>query len=84
MHNNHSQRVFPVLLPMAVAQDLHTGFDFDQTFFGWKQWNSPGQKEAGDGLDVSATQTASRHKFSYCRLRSSHNLILNGYENIKA
>jgi hypothetical protein len=34
-------------------------------------------------LDVSAAQTASRYKFSYCRLRSSHTLILNGYENIE-
>jgi len=78
MHNNHRKRIFPVWLPVAVAQHLHTGFDFDQTPFGWKQRNSSSQKKIRYGLNVSATQTAPWHKFSGCSLRSSHHLILNG------
>jgi hypothetical protein len=42
-----------------VAQHLHAGFDFDQTLFGWRQHNSPRQKKTGQGLKMSATQTAS-------------------------
>jgi hypothetical protein len=83
MHNNHRQRIFPVLLPVAVAQHFDAGFDFDQTPFAWKQRNSAPQKKIRHGLKVSATQTAPGHKFSCYSLRTSHSLILNGEDRVK-
>jgi len=80
VHDDYRQRVVSVFLPVAVAQHLHSGFDFDQPSFGWRQRNSPWKKKTGKGLNMSATQTASGHKFSGYSLRSSHVLILNGYE----
>src|SRR6202035_3372628 len=64
VHNNRSERFFPLRLPVAMTQHLHAGFDFDQTPFGWRQRNSPRQKKARQGLKVATTHTASPHKFS--------------------
>jgi hypothetical protein len=65
-------------LPMAVAEHLHTGFDLDQTLFGGRNRNAPGQKKTSQSLKMSASQTAPGHKFSVYGLRSLHILILNG------
>src|ERR1700733_14868675 len=83
MHSNYRQRILPVWLPVAVAEHLHAGFDLDQTLFGRGQGNAPWQKKAGQGLNMSPTQSASGHKFPCYSLRSSHTLILNGYGSSK-
>ena len=53
MHDNHSQRIFPIGLPVAMTQHLRAGFDFDQSLFGGRKRNSPGQKETCQGLKMS-------------------------------
>src|SRR5580700_565446 len=78
VHNNHRQRVFPVCLPMAVAQYLNARFNFDQALFGWGDAEAPWEKETSQRLAMSAAQSASWHKLLRYRLRSSHTLILNG------
>ncbi|SRR5208282_771169 len=82
MHNNHSQRIFPVWPPVAVAQHRHARLDFDQTPFAGRLRNSSPQEKIRHGLQMAATQTTSRHEFSCYSLRSSHTLILNGDDGI--
>jgi len=61
-----------------VAQHLHARLDFDQTPFAGKERDSSPQKKICHRLQMSATQTASGHKFSCYSLPSPHTLILNG------
>lgn len=76
MDDQNGKRVSPFRLPMAVAQNLDSRFYFDQALFRRRHRDTPGKKEAGQGLYVPAAQTAPRDES--LGLPSAHQLILNG------
>ena len=67
---------------MTMAEHADAGLDFNQPLFSLFQRKLPREKEASDGLDVSATQEASRPEVEMFRLdvrsrRCPHLSILN-------
>jgi len=78
VHNDEGQCVSPIILPVAVAEDLDAGLDLDHALFGRRQNNATREEKASERLQVSAAQAAPRQKCWRLSLRSPHNLILNG------
>jgi len=62
VNNDDGQRVLPIGLPMALAQNANAGLDFDVAFFRKRQINPPGKKETGERLHVAAAKNAARNK----------------------
>jgi hypothetical protein len=64
VYHDRRQRFAATLpaLPVTPTPDLNAWSNFDQTLFWRRQMNSPWQKEAGDRLYMSATQTTPRTK----------------------
>ena len=71
VHDHGGQRT--VLLPVAVAAHLHAVGDGEEAALGFGQQVAARQEMAGEGLDVAAAQTASRHEIiaQACMLRAN-------------
>ena len=74
MNQNDGQRSSAVRLPMAVTQNPHPRLNIDAAFFSLGQTETPLQKKAGNGLNVSPAQMAAGDES--IGLRFPHQLIL--------
>ena len=88
MHHDHGERGSPLPLPMTMAEHADAGLDFNQPLFSLFQRKLPREKEASDGLDVSATQEASRPEVDLLHLdigsgRCPHLSILNPEHHVQ-
>jgi hypothetical protein len=78
VNDKYGQRILPIWLPMAMAQNPHARLDLDQSLF-WNGQNNPArEKKAGERLQVAPAQRAPGNKDMRLDLRSPHKLILNG------
>jgi hypothetical protein len=60
MHNNHSERVAPIRLPMAMTENLYSRSNFEEALFRLRQSRWALQKESGKRLQVASTKEATR------------------------
>jgi hypothetical protein len=71
---NDRERMVPLRLPMAMAQNPYPGLNFDEALLWRSQLKTPVKEKAGQRLNVSATHVPPCNEIS--GLRIPHELIL--------
>lgn len=68
MDDDDGQGVLTVGLPVTVAENPYSGFNFHQPRLASGQCNPPPQEEAGDGLHMPTLQKTPGNEFFGCGL----------------